>query len=82
MAIETKIITIDLNSEKPCPEDKTDYERLKKMTQEEIEQNALDDPDAQPLTDADIARIKQVLDERKKIGQPNSNATPIVKPIK
>ena len=27
----------------------TDWERVKNMTEEEIEQNALDDPDAQPL---------------------------------
>ena len=30
-------------------EDLTDWERVKNMTEEEIEQNALDDPDAQPL---------------------------------
>jgi hypothetical protein len=30
-------------------EDLTDWERVKNMTEEEVEQNALDDPDAQPL---------------------------------
>ena len=30
-------------------EDLTDWERVRNMTEEEIEQNALDDPDAQPL---------------------------------
>ena len=30
-------------------EDLTDWNRVKNMTEEEVEQNALDDPDAQPL---------------------------------
>lgn len=30
-------------------EDLTNWERVKNMTEEEVEQNALDDPDAQPL---------------------------------
>jgi len=30
-------------------EDLTDWERVKNMTEEEVEQNALDDPDARPL---------------------------------
>jgi hypothetical protein len=30
-------------------EDLTDWERVKNMTEEEVEQNALDDPDAQLL---------------------------------
>jgi len=30
-------------------EDLTNWERVKDITEEEIEQNALDDPDAQPL---------------------------------
>ena len=29
----------------------TDWERVKSMTEEEIEQNAWDDPDNQPLSD-------------------------------
>ncbi len=45
---------------------KTNYERIKNMTDEEIEQNALDDPDAQPLSDQDIARIERLLDEKNK----------------
>ena len=41
-------------------EDKTDWKRLREMTDEEVEAAALNDPDAQPLTDADLARMKRV----------------------
>ncbi len=37
-------------------EDKTDWERLDNMTDEEIEANALSDPDNPPLTDEDLLR--------------------------
>ncbi len=35
----------------PLPESKTDYERLKNLTEEEIERNALNDPDALPMSE-------------------------------
>jgi putative transcriptional regulator len=41
-------------------EDKTDWKRLRAMTEEQVHAAALTDPDAQPLTDADFARMKQV----------------------
>ena len=40
----------------PKPEDKTDWERVRNMTDEEVEAGALSDPDAQPLTDKQLAR--------------------------
>ena len=40
----------------PKLEDKTDWERVRNMTDEEIEAAALSDPDAQPLTDEQLAR--------------------------
>ena len=40
----------------PKPEDKTDWQRLRNMTDEEVEAAALADPDAQPLTDEQLAR--------------------------
>ena len=39
---------------------KTDYERLKKMTEGEIEKNAKDDPDAPLLTDEELKKFKKV----------------------
>jgi uncharacterized protein (DUF4415 family) len=46
------------------PEDGgTDWERLRAMTEEEIEQNALEDPDNPPLTEDEIARLELVLPE-------------------
>jgi putative transcriptional regulator len=41
-------------------EDKTDWKRLREMTDEEVLAGALSDPDAQPLTENDFARMKRV----------------------
>ncbi len=38
----------------------TDWERLHAMTDEEVAAAALTDPDAQPLTDAQLAQMKSV----------------------
>lgn len=38
----------------------TDYDRLKSMTEKEIEDNAKSDPDAPLLTDEDLAKFKRV----------------------
>ena len=39
-------------------EDRTDWARLEAMTEEEIEANALSDPDNPPLTDEELARMR------------------------
>ncbi len=39
---------------------KTDWARLQAMTEEELHQNALDDPDNPPLTDEQLARMRRV----------------------
>lgn len=44
----------------------TDYERLKKMTEEEIEENAKNDPDAPLLADEDLKRFKRVYPKEEK----------------
>jgi putative transcriptional regulator len=41
----------------PKPVGRTDWERLDRMTDEEIEAAALSDPDAQPMTDEELARM-------------------------
>ena len=41
-------------------EDQTDYERLKNMTEEEIEENAKSDPDAQPPTEEQMKKFRKV----------------------
>ena len=43
----------------PEPEDRTDWERVDRMTEEEIDAAALADPDAQPLTDEELTRMFQ-----------------------
>lgn len=40
--------------------DKTDYERLKNMSEEEIEENAKSDPDALTPTDEQLEKFKKV----------------------
>jgi putative transcriptional regulator len=55
----------------PKPEDKTDWARLDAMTDEEIEANALSDPDALPMTDAELAeayRPGRLVSLRKRLG--------------
>lgn len=42
---------------------KTDFERLKKMTEEEIEENAKNDPDAPLQTDEQLRKFKRVESE-------------------
>ncbi|MBL4608927.1 MAG: hypothetical protein JKY01_14010 [Pseudomonadales bacterium] len=42
----------------------TDCERLKKMTEEEIEENAKADPDASILTDKELVEFKKVTQKR------------------
>jgi putative transcriptional regulator len=55
----------------PKPEDRTDWERLRRMTDEEIEAAALSDPDALPLTDEQLAqayRPSEIVAIRKHLG--------------
>lgn len=40
----------------PEPEDRTDWARLRRMTDDQVEASALSDPDAQPMTDEELAR--------------------------
>lgn len=40
----------------PAPQDRSDWARVDRMTDEEVETAALSDPDAQPLTEAQLAR--------------------------
>lgn len=46
--------------------DKTDWERLRNMTEEEAVRNAEADPDAQPLTEEQLSRMKVVNPNHKK----------------
>jgi hypothetical protein len=48
-------------STKPI-ESRTDWARLEAMTEEEIEANALADPDNPPLTEEELARMRRAWD--------------------
>lgn len=53
------------------PLDKTDWDRLRLMTDEEVEAAALSDPDAQPLTEGQLARSfrpADIIRVRKRLG--------------
>jgi putative transcriptional regulator len=41
------------------PNDKTDWEALRKLSEEEVERRALSDPDAKPLTEEDFRKLKR-----------------------
>jgi len=45
--------------------DKTDYERLKNMTEEEIERNAESDPDSLTPTEEQLKKFKKVKPDEK-----------------
>ena len=45
------------------PVGRTDWARLRAMTEEEIERNAADDPDNPPLTSEELARLELVRPE-------------------
>ncbi len=46
-------------SRKDLPEDKTDWDALRRLSEEEVERRALSDPDAKPLTEEDYRRLKR-----------------------
>ncbi len=48
------------HTRKNMPEGKTDWEVLDKLSDEEIERRALSDPDAPPLTEEDMRRMRRV----------------------
>ncbi len=55
----------------PEPEDRTDWDRLRSLTDEEVEAAARSDPDAQPMTEEQLARSFRPLDvirTRKRLG--------------
>jgi putative transcriptional regulator len=43
---------------------RTDYARVAAMTEEEVEANALSDPDNPPMTDEELARMRRVPNPR------------------
>jgi putative transcriptional regulator len=48
------------STESALPESKSDWARVDAMTEEELHQNALDDPDNPPLTEEQLARFRRV----------------------
>jgi putative transcriptional regulator len=59
----TLVRVFEDGSTTPLP-DRMDWEGVGRMTDEEVEAAALSDPDAQPLTEADLKRMKRVPQSR------------------
>ena len=57
---KTAITQVTVRPGEPIPKGDTDWARLDAMTDEEIHAAALADPDAQPLTDEQLARMRRV----------------------
>ncbi len=53
--------------------DRSDTERLKNMTEEDIEKGALSDSDNPPLTDEELKKFKRPSDEYRKRFQKNDD---------
>ena len=54
-----------------APEDRTDWDRLRRLTDEEVEAAARSDPDALPMTEEQLARSFRpvdVIQTRKRLG--------------
>ena len=47
-------------STRPMEKKSSDWERLRNMTEEEIEANAVSDPDNPPLADEELARMRPI----------------------
>jgi len=56
----TKEIQIQRENGEPV-NGETDYKRLENMTEDEIEENAKNDPDAPLLSDEDLKKFKRVI---------------------
>ena len=54
-------------------EDKTDYERLKKMTEEEIRKNAESDPDAPLQSESDLDNFRPAKRRNEKNAENNKS---------
>lgn len=54
-------------------EDKTDYERLKKITEDEIRKNAESDPDAPLQSESDLENFKPARKRNKENVKNNKN---------
>jgi putative transcriptional regulator len=57
---ETGITRVTVKPGEPLPKGDTDWARVAAMTDEEVHAAALADPDAQPSTDEQLARMRRV----------------------
>jgi putative transcriptional regulator len=57
---KTGTTRVTIKPGEPLPRGDTDWERVRAMTDEEVMAAALSDPDAQPLTPEQLARMRRV----------------------
>ena len=56
---KTGTTRVRIKPREPIPEGRTDWKRVSAMTDEQVTAAALADPDAQPMTDAELARMRR-----------------------
>jgi len=56
---QAKTARISIKPEKPIPEGRTDWKRVSVMTEEQVVVAALADPDALPITDEQLSRMRR-----------------------
>ena len=61
---KTGITRVRIEPGQPAPEGRTDWVRVRAMTDEEVTAAALSDPDSQPLTGEQLERMRRVPDIR------------------
>ncbi len=59
-----RIMNRSLEEGAPAPPDDMDWEALRAMSDDEVERRALEDPDAQPMTHAELSRMRRLPDTK------------------
>jgi len=61
---KTNTTRVRIEAGQPAPEGRTDWERVRAMTDGEVTAAALSDPDAEPMTAEQLARMRRTPDVR------------------
>ncbi len=59
-----RITNRSLEEGAPPPSDDMDWEALRALSDDEVERRALEDPDAQPMTSAELSRMRRLPDTK------------------
>jgi putative transcriptional regulator len=62
-----RTVTVWVGPGDPLPQGDTDWDAVRAMSDEEVEARALADPDAQPLTDEQLAKMRRAVPDLKRL---------------